>query len=152
MREVGSERLHALDAARGFALLLGIVFHATVSFLPAPPGVPLWVVMDNHRSVTLSVVFYVVHMFRMTMFFLVAGFFARMSFHKKGPRGFARDRLKRIGIPLVVGWPILFAAIAGVSIIPATAELLRRRQGRAASSGTESSGEGDNAPRLAASA
>ena len=116
MREVGSERLHALDAARGFALLLGIVFHATVSFLPAPPGVPLWVVMDNHRSVTLSVVFYVVHMFRMTMFFLVAGFFARMSFHKKGPRGFARDRLKRIGIPLVVGWPILFAAIAGVSI------------------------------------
>ena len=34
-----SHRLHALDAARGFALLLGIVLHATMSFftiIPAP--------------------------------------------------------------------------------------------------------------------
>jgi uncharacterized membrane protein YeiB len=30
------ERLHALDAVRGFALLLGIILHATVSFIPAP--------------------------------------------------------------------------------------------------------------------
>ena len=28
------ERLHALDAVRGFALLLGIVLHATLSFMP----------------------------------------------------------------------------------------------------------------------
>ena len=32
------ERLHALDAVRGFALLLGIVLHATLSFIPAPTG------------------------------------------------------------------------------------------------------------------
>jgi peptidoglycan/LPS O-acetylase OafA/YrhL len=109
-------RLHALDAARGFALLLGIVFHATVSFLPAPKGVPLWIVMDNDRSATLAVLFHVLHTFRMTTFFMLAGFFAHMSFHKKGLRAFIGDRLKRIGVPLLVGWPILFASIVAVSI------------------------------------
>jgi hypothetical protein len=116
MNANNSERLHALDAARGFVLLLGIVFHATVSFLPAPPGVPVWIVMDNQRSLSLAVLFYVTHIFRMTTFFVIAGFFAHMSFHKKGTRAFILDRLKRIGIPLVAGWPILFALIVAASI------------------------------------
>ena len=114
MNANSSERLHALDAARGFALLLGIVFHATVSFLPS--AVPLWIVMDNSRSVALGVTFHVLHIFRMTTFFLIAGFFAHMSFHKKGTRGFIADRLKRIGIPFIVGLPILFALIVAVTI------------------------------------
>ena len=116
MNTNNAERLHALDAARGFVLLLGIVFHATLSFLPAPPGVALWIVMDNQRSLALAVLFYVTHIFRMTTFFVIAGFFAHMSFHKKGPRAFIRDRLKRIGIPLVAGWPILFGLIVAASI------------------------------------
>lgn len=110
------ERLHALDAVRGFALLLGIVFHATVSFVATPNNIPIWIVMDNSRSVWMGVAFHVLHIFRMTTFFLVAGFFAHMSFHKKGMRGFIKDRLKRIGIPLVAGWPILFALIIAASI------------------------------------
>jgi glucans biosynthesis protein C len=116
MNDTGQERLHALDTVRGFALLLGIVFHATVSFLPTPHGIPIWTVMDSQRSLTLAALFHVLHIFRMTTFFLIAGFFAHMSFHKKGLRGFVVDRLKRIGIPLVVGWPILFAAIIAVAI------------------------------------
>ena len=116
MADTGSERLHALDAVRGFALLLGIVFHATVSFLPGPPGAQIWMVMDNSRSVALGIVFYVTHIFRMTTFFVIAGFFAHMRFHKKGLGPFIKDRLKRIGLPLLVGWPILFGAIVGVSI------------------------------------
>ena len=115
MSDSSSERLHALDAARGFMLLLGIVFHSTLSFLPGPPGAAIWIVMDNSRSVALGVLFHVLHIFRMTAFFVIAGFFAHMSFHKKGLRRFAADRLKRIGIPLVAGWPILFAAIVAAS-------------------------------------
>ncbi len=116
MSNTSQERLHALDAARGIALLLGIVFHATVSFLPTPHGVPIWIVMDNSRSLALAALFHVLHIFRMVTFYMIAGFFAHMSFHKKGLRGFVADRLKRIGIPLVVGWPILFALIMAVSI------------------------------------
>jgi peptidoglycan/LPS O-acetylase OafA/YrhL len=116
MTEATEGRLHALDAVRGFALTAGIVFHATLSFLPAPPGVPLWIVMDSQRSVTLAVLFHLLHTFRMTTFFLIAGFFARLVVERRGARGFAVDRLKRIAVPLLVGWPIVFAAIAAVAI------------------------------------
>ena len=116
MPDTSQERLHALDAVRGFALMLGIIFHATVSFVATPNNIPIWIVMDNSRSVWMGVTFHVLHIFRMTTFFVIAGFFAHMSFHKKGMRGFIKDRLKRIGIPLVVGWPILFALIVAASI------------------------------------
>src|ERR1700736_1959135 len=106
------ERLHALDAVRGFALLLGIVLHATVSFIPAPTRI--WIIQDSHPSMTLGVLFLVIHVFRMTTFFLIAGFFAHMSFHRRGAWGFIRDRLQRIAVPLLVGWPILFAAMSFV--------------------------------------
>jgi glucan biosynthesis protein C len=108
------ERLHALDAVRGFALLLGIVLHATMSFLPAPTRI--WIIQDNHPSITLGVLFFAIHVFRMTTFFLIAGFFAHMSFHRRGARRFITDRLQRIALPLVVGWPIVFVAMVAVVI------------------------------------
>src|SRR6478752_3277298 len=109
-----SERLHALDAVRGFALLLGIVLHATLSFVPASPR--FWIIQDTHPSVALGLLFFVIHVFRMTTFFLMAGFFARMSFHRRGIWGFVRDRLQRIGLPLVIGWPIVFTPMVLVVI------------------------------------
>jgi glucans biosynthesis protein C len=112
--EPAQERLHALDAVRGFALLLGIVLHATLSFLPTPSRV--WIIQDSHPSVTLGVLFFVIHVFRMTTFFLIAGFFAHMSFHRRGGWGFIKDRLQRIAVPLLVGWPILFAAIVVITL------------------------------------
>ncbi|HET6971083.1 MAG TPA: acyltransferase family protein [Phenylobacterium sp.] len=115
-----SERLHGLDAVRGYALLLGVVFHATMSFLPGPQ---VWPVADSHRTPVLAAVFFASHTFRMTTFFLIAGFFAHMTFHKRGLKGFVIDRLKRIALPLVVFWPILIAGIllsAGYAVYVAT--------------------------------
>ncbi|MET0678322.1 MAG: acyltransferase family protein [Bradyrhizobium sp.] len=103
-----AERQHALEAVRGFALLLGIVLHATLSFIP---GQRYWMILDTHPSITLAVLFFVIHAFRMTTFFLIAGFFAHMSFHRRGALGFAKDRLQRIALPLLVGWPIVFTAM-----------------------------------------
>jgi uncharacterized membrane protein len=99
--EQSPERLHALDAVRGFALLLGIVLHATMSFLPAPSRV--WIIQDSHPSITLGVLFFAIHVFRMTTFFLIAGFFAHLSFHRRGAWGFVKDRLQRIALPLLIG-------------------------------------------------
>lgn len=105
-----SERLHALDALRGIALLLGIVLHATLSFVPASPR--FWVIQDIHPNLILSLLSFAIHVFRMTTFFLMAGFFARMSFHRRGAFCFVSDRLQRIALPLVIGWPLLFVPIA----------------------------------------
>ena len=108
----GTDRLHALDAVRAFALLLGVVFHAGFSFIPGMiPGI--WAIVDSSPSTGISVFLFTSHIFRMTLFFVVAGFFARMMFHRKGARGFWLDRSKRLLVPLVAGWlivaPTLFA-------------------------------------------
>ncbi len=108
-----SERLNALDAVRGIALLLGVVFHAAFSFLPGPQ---LWPVIDASRSPVLAGLLFVIHAFRMITFFLIAGFFAHLSLHRRGAWGFVGDRLKRIALPLLVGWPIVFFSISVVVI------------------------------------
>lgn len=108
LEQGGGERLHGLDAVRGFALLGGVALHATMSFLP---GQQLWIVKDAAESVELGVLFYVLHIFRMALFFLLAGFFGRMLFQRRGAGGFIADRLKRIALPLVSFWPIVLTGI-----------------------------------------
>jgi ABC-type multidrug transport system ATPase subunit/peptidoglycan/LPS O-acetylase OafA/YrhL len=103
-------RLHALDAVRGFALMLGVAFHAALSFIPGmPPG--MWAMNDVSPSAFLSDASFVMHMFRMSLFFFIAGFFGRLLHEKLGARGFWANRATRIGIPLVAGWVILCPAI-----------------------------------------
>ena len=100
------------------------MFHAGFSFIPGMiPG--LWAIVDNSPSTTLSVVLFASHMFRMTLFFFVAGFFARMMFHRKGARGFWPDRAKRILLPLVVGWMMLLPAMTAVWIWGLTQDVRR---------------------------
>ena len=95
------DRFHALDAARAFALLLGIVLHATMSFFLVIPA------QDVSQSTTLGVTFYVIHMFRMSLFYFIAGFFAHLVFHRRGARAFVKDRAKRILVPMTAGWVVL---------------------------------------------
>jgi len=100
-----SERLHALDLVRSGALLLGIVFHAALPFLP---DYELWLLMDSQRSEPVSWLSFTLHSFRMATFFLLAGYFGRMMLQRKGTGGFVKDRAKRVFAPLVVFWlPVL---------------------------------------------
>jgi peptidoglycan/LPS O-acetylase OafA/YrhL len=101
------DRLHGLDALRGGALLLGVVLHASLSFFPQQ----IWIVADDSRSVGAAWLFFAIHLFRMTAFFLIAGLFARMMLTRKGVRGFARDRAVRITGPLLAFW---FPVMAGI--------------------------------------
>ncbi len=111
------DRLHALDAVRGGALLLGVAFHASLSFLPGPQ---IWVVRDAADPV-LGGFFIVSHMLRMTLFFLIAGFFGRMLIERRGSGGFVRDRAKRVVAPLFVFWPLIIAGSITAFVLGATA-------------------------------
>jgi peptidoglycan/LPS O-acetylase OafA/YrhL len=99
-----SQRLDYLDAVRAFALLLGVVFHAGLSFMPMFIG---WAVMDISTSNFVPVFTVISHSFRMEVFFLVAGFFSHMTFHKKGVKTFLKERFIRIAIPFLIGWFLL---------------------------------------------
>jgi peptidoglycan/LPS O-acetylase OafA/YrhL len=100
------QRFHSLDALRASALLLGIALHATMSFLPGFRETG-WPISDASESASMGVLFYVVHIFRMATFFLVAGFFARLLFQRLGTGGFIRNRLRRIALPLVAFYPVV---------------------------------------------
>lgn len=108
------QRLDYLDAARAFALTLGIVFHASLSFMPMFIG---WAVMDVSTSSSVSLFVVIAHSFRMELFFLIAGFFSHMSFHNQGVHHFTRSRLIRIALPFVVGWFLLHPLLVSAWII-----------------------------------
>ncbi len=104
------QRLHALDAIRAGALLLGIVLHATMSFQSGLATVG-WPIVDVSPSTTLDLTFYVIHIFRMATFFFIAGFFAHLTFHRRGVSAFIKDRCLRILLPLVAFWPLCITTI-----------------------------------------
>lgn len=99
-----SNRLDYLDAVRAFALILGIIFHASLSFMPIFIG---WAVMDISTSDLVPVFVLLSHSFRLALFFLIAGFFSHMAFHQKGAQAFLKSRFVRIAAPFVIGWFLL---------------------------------------------
>lgn len=107
------ERIHALDLVRASALLLGVVFHAGLSFYP---GQQIWIVMDDSRSAGIAWTGFILHSFRMATFFLMAGYFGRMIYHRYGAGHFIRSRAKRIAAPLVLFWLPVFISIATVAV------------------------------------
>lgn len=99
-----NKRIDSVDAARAFVLLLGVLFHASLSFSPVFIG---WAVQDVSTSEVVLGFILISHSFRMAAFFLLAGFFSRGLFHRSGTGGFLRSRGLRLGVPFVVGWFVL---------------------------------------------
>ncbi|MFZ4166915.1 acyltransferase family protein [Brevundimonas sp. NPDC058933] len=107
-----TERLHGLDGLRGAALLLGVVLHGTLSFFPSQ----IWIVGDDQTSVWASGLFFVIHLFRMASFFLIAGLFGHMMLKRRGALGFIKNRLIRIAGPLAAFWGPMMGGIVAVLV------------------------------------
>ena len=101
-------RWHDLDALRGFAMLLGIGLHACLAFFPA-----LWWVQDRTASYDglYDEFLWVVHGFRMPVFFLLSGFFTAMLWRRRGLRSLLGHRLRRVAVPLAIGLVTLIPVV-----------------------------------------
>ena len=93
-----------MDALRAIAMLLGIVLHAVIAYRVFPNAA--WP-SDPHQWIGYDALYLWIHSFRMQVFFLVAGFFARLLYLKIGEPAFLQHRLKRIVIPFVVSVLVL---------------------------------------------
>lgn len=97
----GEGRLHALDALRAAMMFLGVVLHASASYLDhcAPAA---WGYCDADRSLIFDVLAYLIHNFRMPVFFLLAGFFSALMVAQRGLLRFSLNRAQRVLLPLAL--------------------------------------------------
>ena len=114
----GPARRHDLDALRAAAMLLGIVFHASLSFALDDR----WLVWDVSQSLLLHVFKSSAHGFRMQLFMLVSGFFTAMLWRQKGLKVLLWHRCRRVLFPCLlslvtvvpaVNWAARRATLAG---------------------------------------
>ncbi|MFI6502706.1 acyltransferase family protein [Nonomuraea typhae] len=94
-------RLLGIDNLRIVLTALVVIHHAAVTY----GNIPAWYHHEPARDGTgliLDVLVMFNQAFFMGFFFLIAGFFTPASHDRKGSGPFLRDRLKRLGIPLLV--------------------------------------------------
>ena len=121
-----SERHLWLDDLRTLAVAGVIAFHAVISYGELGSW-PYQDVAETHLAkvteVLATLVFGPPSLFAMGLLFLVAGLLTPGSVDRKGPAAFARDRLARLGLPLLAVtllWPALIALMLAAAGRPAS--------------------------------
>jgi len=102
-----SSRRHDLDALRAAAMLLGVVYHASLSFAEGAG----WMVHDDAQGKAGYVFQAFVHGFRMPLFILVSGFFTAMLWRQKGLKALWWHRFRRVLVPLMLGMITVVPAV-----------------------------------------
>jgi glucan biosynthesis protein C len=100
-------RYHALDALRAAMMFLGIYLHAVAAYTP-DAGWP-WKPAELTKTLLWSIS--VIHVFRMPIFYAMAGFFAALLIARYGFRRAAWNRFMRIAVPFVVGWIVIWPIV-----------------------------------------
>jgi glucans biosynthesis protein C len=100
-----NERINGFDAVRAVAMWLGVVLHSLIVYKATPA--PNWPHDAGAGYVFLDWLYDFIHIFRMPLFYLVAGFFSRMVIAKKGLSYFINQRFQRIFIPFIVSVIVL---------------------------------------------
>lgn len=105
-----NRRYHSLDQLRGVMMLLGLVIHSAVSFITVPRPTA-WAYNDSSTSVLFDILVFFIHVFRMPLFFLVAGFFTAYLYYRRNPWQMLTNRMTRVALPFALFLPILFPLI-----------------------------------------
>ncbi|RYY56139.1 MAG: hypothetical protein EOO09_07875 [Chitinophagaceae bacterium] len=90
-------RLAGIDALRAVAMLLGVLFHSLIAYRVHP--LPTWPYDDQVHHWAFDYLYLFIHSFRMSLFYLIAGYFCRLLIYRTGEKAFISHRVKRILIP-----------------------------------------------------
>jgi glucan biosynthesis protein C len=113
MSSGSSARIHSMDALRASTMLLLVPVHAATLLA-----------LNGHGGAWATAIYWLVHVFRLPLFFAMSGFFLALLLTGKGLHDTARNRTVRIVVPLLIGLvtlvPLLvFAAQqTGVALTP----------------------------------
>ncbi len=103
-----SDRLVFADNLRVFLTVLVVAHHAGQAYGPTGGR---WPVFEPERSPLLGPFFSVNAAFFMGLFFLLAGNFVPGAYQRKGAASFFKDRLVRLGLPLLLMTLFVFGPI-----------------------------------------
>jgi peptidoglycan/LPS O-acetylase OafA/YrhL len=113
-RKIPSERICYLDNLRAIAMLLGVFLHAGLAY--AKPAQSVWLATDREGSVVIDASIWFIHLFRMSLFFLLSGYLAKLVIERKGPRVYFWNRALRIALTMVLFYPLLLVAMTATIV------------------------------------
>jgi glucans biosynthesis protein C len=124
------EHIHLWDNIRGAWILSVVVAHTVTSF--ATPQSDYY--RDAGAHPIFDFLFVFIRTFRLPLYFVMAGFLAALQFERHGLAATVRNRFKRIVVPMVVGWLLMFPLlqlaiaynlhVAGTTPFPGVVETL----------------------------
>lgn len=101
-------RRHDLDALRAVAMVAGIVLHTANAFFSWPAAITVSGASDDRW---FDEIYYVIHGFRMPLFFVISGYFSALVVGRYGPALYAKQRTVRILVPLMLFGVVLVPAV-----------------------------------------
>ena len=102
-------RMVAFDYLRAFVITLVLFVHAALAYTAAAfidvenPIASSNPVIDEQRWIGFDLIVALSETFSMSLLFFVSGIFVWQSLARKGARKYFADRLKRLGLPFVIG-------------------------------------------------
>jgi peptidoglycan/LPS O-acetylase OafA/YrhL len=96
---IPANRIYYLDSLRIVLTILVIVHHVGQAY--GPTG-GYWPVQETARAAILGPFFTVNRSFFMSLFFMISGYFMVSGYERNGFAGFLRNRLVRLGVPVLV--------------------------------------------------
>ena len=90
-------------------MLLGIAFHAALSFTGGP-----WLVQDLKTNAVFGWFADALHGFRMPLFILVSGYFTMMLWRRRGLKALLKQRCLRVFLPCMLGLVTIVPAMGWV--------------------------------------
>ena len=100
-----NERYHGLDFLRAIAMMLGVLLHAQLLYIDIETLAEIdknLLTIVPEASLLNFTLFVWIHLWRMPVFFILAGFFAHIVINRKGDSYFIIDRIIRILCPLIL--------------------------------------------------
>lgn len=98
-------RDHFWDSLRTLLLLLGIPYHAALSYQPGQD----FIVRSGEGAAIFPYLAEFIHIFRMPAFFVIAGYFSALLLARREPGTWLKARFLRLGVPF---------AMAIVTLVP----------------------------------
>ena len=107
-----TERIHHLDTLRGIMMLLGVVLHSAITYGEFNYG-ESWSLKDpGNTNLAYDLIVWIIHVFRMPIFFAISGFFGALLFYERGSTKMIQNRTKRVLIPFILFLFILWPFVA----------------------------------------